>query len=325
MNSRTTYLSRLGAVAVILTVADVASPQAPQAAVQLTIEVENNVAWRGDTFELSKIAANPGSTTSVPRNFLYTVGTSDIVRVNGSPAKGLRAYQVQRMAFRVNAAPGEVMANINGETPFSCVWHIVMPDGTYIGSIMDAGAQPSPYHVITGGTGAFFGVTGIHRSQQVTAQREASTSEDPSNRWIHGGGQARYTFQLFPKDRPEVEMSSAGPGVFHADFSPVTSSRPAERGEALIVRTTGLGPVKPNLDPPGIKPFAAQPVEEVNSPVVVMFEGTEVPVLNKIGWPGETYVYRIDFRVPDDAPAGMAKFHIVSAWIPGSSVTIPVR
>lgn len=217
------------------------------------------------------------------------------------------------------------MASIDGETPFSCVWHIVLPDGTYIGSIMDAGAQPSPYHVITGGTGAFFGVSGIHRSQQLTAQRQASTSEDPSNRWIHGGGKARYTFHLFPKERPNVEMSPAGPGVFHADFSRVTSSRPAERGEVLIVRATGLGPVKPNLDPPGIKAFATQPPEEVNSPVLVMFEGKEVPVLNKIGWPGEMDVYRVDFRVPEDAPAGTARFHIESAWIPGSSVNIPMR
>jgi uncharacterized protein (TIGR03437 family) len=120
-------------------------------------------------------------------------------------------------------------------------------------------------------------------------------------------------------------LTQAGPGVFHADFSLVTSANPARKGEVLIIRATGLGPVKPDLTPPGSVRFASDPVQEVNSPVDVVFNGKELAAINKIGWPGETDIYRLDFRVPDGTTAGMASIQLTAAWIAGSSVNIPIQ
>jgi hypothetical protein len=75
----------------------------------------------------------------------------------------------------------------------------------------------------------------------------------------------------------------------------------------------------------GITPFSENPLQEVNSPVSVIFNGSELPVSNKVGWPGETQSYRIDFQVPADAAQGIAMLQVVAGWIPGPAVRIPVR
>jgi uncharacterized protein (TIGR03437 family) len=111
----------------------------------------------------------------------------------------------------------------------------------------------------------------------------------------------------------------------HADFSAVTNARPARAGETLIIRATGLGPVRPNLDPPGVKPFTSDPLQEVNSPVEVTVNGRDAGVLNKVGWPGERNVYRVDFQVPPETPPGTAKLRLTAAWIPGSEVSFPIQ
>jgi uncharacterized protein (TIGR03437 family) len=92
----------------------------------------------------------------------------------------------------------------------------------------------------------------------------------------------------------------------------------------LILAATGLGPVKPSLLPPGAVEFSANPVQEVNAPVSVVFNGKDQPVISKIGWPGQKAVYWVDFQVPSDATTGNATLQLVSAWIPGPTVTIPV-
>lgn len=46
-----------------------------------------------------------------------------------------------------------------------------------------------------------------------------------------------------PAARPEIEA------VYHADFSPMTTDKPAVEGETLITLCTGLGPTLPDLTP----------------------------------------------------------------------------
>ena len=151
--------------------------------------------------------------------------------------------------------------------------------------------------------------------------------EDPANRRTNGGSKMRGVIHLIPMTRPEVLTLSAGPAIFHAgDFSPVTADKPARPGEQLIMRATGLGPVKPNLDPG--KPFPPYPegqLHEVNSPVSVNVDGKPAKVSNKIGWPAANNVYRVDFVVPDGTAAGMATLGLSVAWINGPEVKIPVR
>src|SRR5262249_27262031 len=95
-------------------------------------------------------------------------------------------------------------------------------------------------------------------------------------------------------------------------------------GELLILAATGLGPVRPALLPPGAVEFSGPPYQEVNSPVTVIFNGKELPVINKIGWPGQKALYWVDFQVPSDANSGTVPLQLTAAWIPGPAVNIPV-
>jgi uncharacterized protein (TIGR03437 family) len=121
-----------------------------------------------------------------------------------------------------------------------------------------------------------------------------------------------------------VQMTPGGPAIAHADYSPVTTSNPARPGELLIIAATGLGPVKPGFQPAGTVQFSGPPYQEVNSPVTVTFNGKELPAINKIGWPGQKDLYRVDFQVPSDATTGTATLQLTVAWIPGPVVSIPV-
>jgi hypothetical protein len=223
--------------------------------------------------------------------------------------------------------------------PAEAQFAILHPDGAPIGSITASGfnsGTPPPGApatavnttlAVVGGTGAFMGVTGqLSRASDVGA-RTASMLEDPAYRRVNKGGTRREIVQLIPMARPEVVVTSAGPAIFHAsDFSPVTAEKPARAGEQLIMSVSGLGPVKPNLDPG--KPFPPYPegiLHEVNSPVEVTVNGKAAAVVNQYGWPATTNVYRVDFVVPDGTAAGMATLGLSVAWINGPEVKIPVR
>ncbi|MCC6862815.1 MAG: hypothetical protein IT158_29845, partial [Bryobacterales bacterium] len=89
---------------------------------------------------------------------------------------------------------------------------------------------------------------------------------------------------------------------------------------------SGLGPVRPNLDPgKPFPPFEEGKLHEVNSPVDVTVNGREARVVNKFGWPTMTNVYRVDFVMPEGTEPGLASLVPAVAWINGSDVKIPVR
>ena len=283
-----------------------------------------------DVFDISTFAQDPKMTAAVSQTFQHLLAVADIVTVNGKPARGLWISQIQSMPVRVNPQPGQGIGDINAGSIGFCIWHILQADGTYLGTISDRGAAapgPSPDHTVVGGSGVFLGVTGIHRSSVASVPlRNASVAEDPSRRRIHGGGKLSAVFYLYPKDRPTVEVLPEGPSVFHgADFSPVTPAKPARAGETLIVRAKGLGPTLPELLPPGARPFPMDSAEQVLAPVEASIGGKESQVINKIGWPGTLDLYRLDIRVPDGIPRGMASVQFTAAWAPGPEVKIPVE
>jgi uncharacterized protein (TIGR03437 family) len=142
-------------------------------------------------------------------------------------------------------------------------------------------------------------------------------------RRANGGGRQRYVIQLIPAFRPEVVVAANGPAVFHSDYNPVSAARPARAGETLIVYAKGLGPTTASLNPGD--PFPSEPLAVVTSPVEVLVNGKSSPAINQIGVPGTTDTYRVDFRVPDDTPGGMATLQLSAAWIKGAGVSIPVR
>ncbi|MEK7405298.1 MAG: hypothetical protein AAB225_09330 [Acidobacteriota bacterium] len=301
--------------------------QTAEQPVVLVIELENDVLYRGNVSDVNLLAKDPKPTTSANQAFLESVAIADVRAINGKPVKGLRSYRVRALPFRVNPTPGQPIADFDGGGLFMSMWHILLSDGTYVGSIYAQGAPPSPDSVIVGGTGAFFGVTGVVGSMEITPQRGASMSEDPANRRIHGGGRSRTTFYLYPKSRPEVQVTPSGPAVFHADdFSLVTAAKPARSGEWLILSAAGLGPTSPSIDPgKPFPPYVEGKVHLVTSPLEVTVGGNAAELRNAIGWPGQANVYRVDFRVPEGTAAGVANLGLSVAWINGPEVKIPVR
>ncbi len=290
----------------------------------LTIETDNAVFYRGDVTDGTKLARDPGVTTPGPsRAFQYSHGISDIIAVNGKPAKGISHYRGAVLVAKINPQPGQTIADHDGNGPYSHIWQIQSPDGTWIGNLLDGGSFPASYHTITGGAGAFLGVTGEHRLPDIPImERAASITEDPANRRILGGGKMRTALYLYPKYRPAVDITPTGTAVYHgADFSPVTTASPAHGGEILVVAARNLGPTRPDLLPPGSRPFKADPLEVVNSPLAVTVNGNDAEVINKVGWPGKYDLYRVDFRVPP----GLATVQLTVAWIPGPEVKIAVQ
>jgi uncharacterized protein (TIGR03437 family) len=152
-------------------------------------------------------------------------------------------------------------------------------------------------------------------------------AEDPANRRTHGGGSIRLILHLIPMDSLEIVALPTGPAILHGeDWSPVTAEKPARAGELLMMSVSGLGPVKPNLDPgTPFPPLAEAKIHAVNSPVEVTVNGKAAQVINALGWPGMNNVYRVDFRVPEGTAAGAVTLGLSVAWINGPEVKIPVR
>lgn len=329
---------------VLAACAAVLAAQTPPVTI-LEVDIENGVLYIGDVDAAAKRATVP---TMVPaptdaqyRVFKQNVWMGDIVRVNGKPVKGLYEGTFPGFLASVTLIPGRAIADLPGACPASINYVLLHEDGTVIGSIMAQSVQsgvPLPgapaeapagsLNAVVGGTGAFLGArgqTGVLRL--VSANRFASMAEDPAYRRTHGGGKYTHFIHLVPMIWPEVVMLSTGPAVFHADdFSPVTADKPARAGEQLILRATGLGPVRPNLDlGKPFPPYQEGQLHEVNSPVEVTVNGREAKVVNKFGWPETTNVYRVDFVVPDGTAPGMAALSLSAAWISGPEVKIPVR
>lgn len=306
-------------------IASAVSAQTSDDPVALTIEVENHVLYRSTVFDLAQIGRQAGPTTGAPAPFVDGINIGDIVAINGTPVKGIWSSSFTHTTpYRSAPAAGQFIADFDSGATFFCTWQIYAADGTFIGMIRDSGAVQG--HAVTGALASFFGAIGVHRmGAPAMPARVASIAEDPANRRNFGGGKFSTTFYLYPKVRPAVQVTANGPAVFHSDLSLVTSVNPARPGETLIVAALGLGPVKPNLEPPGVTTYSSSPLQEVNAPVSVLFNGRELPALNKVGWPDTKTLYRVDFQVPSDAAPGTASVQLTAAWIPGPPVTIPIR
>jgi hypothetical protein len=309
-----------------LLISHLALAQSPKV-VRLEIVVNNMVSYKVDVADPLTMALLPAPVAAADplHTFEEFIGIGNIVSINGKPASGIWTNRGIQTNFTPSPAPGQAIANGTSANHSECAWDIYTVGGKYVGRLTDRGLVD---HAVSGGGGAYLGVRGEHQNGPSGINpplRRASAREDPSMRRTLSGGTWQAYVYLIPTYVPEVEVTGAGPSIFHSDLSPVTASKPAARGEVLILRAKGLGPVIPGPTPPGLKPFGANPYEEVNSPVAVLVNGTEQESLTKIGWPGETDVYRVDFRVPDSVVPGLATLQIEVAWIRGTEVKFPVQ
>jgi hypothetical protein len=172
---------------------------------------------------------------------------------------------------------------------------------------------------IVGGTGAYLGARGeLGRGPQQIGPRLASITEDPGKRRLNGGGKFTYIAHLLPTSVPQIAA------VTHSsDFTPVTTAKPAAAGEFLSVFTTGLGPVRPGVDPGQL--FPSSPPAVVNSPIEIRVNGKAAEVLGAVGFPGSVDGYQVNFRMPVDTGRGVATIQMSAAWIVGTPVSIAVQ
>jgi len=291
----------------------------------ITVEGSDSVLYRGTTFELAKLAKDPNPTTSVNTAFVPGTNVADVRSLNAQPAKGIWSYQfIGALPFRANPQPGQFIADIDSGAFFQCAWHILSSDGKYIGTLYDSGTAPGPDHIIIGGAGAFQGMTGVHGAMEFpVAQRQASTSEDPANRRINGGGKFRTVFTLYPKSRPTVLSTSDGPAVVHGDGKLVSNSNPARANETLTLYATGLGPTTPAVS--AGQPFPSGAGTLANAPVEVLVNGKSSDVLYAGGYPGAIDGYQVNFRLPSSLTPGNASLRLTAAWIPGPEITIATK
>jgi uncharacterized protein (TIGR03437 family) len=63
----------------------------------------------------------------------------------------------------------------------------------------------------------------------------------------------------------------------------------------------------------------------LNSPFDLKVNGDSAVVINKVGWPGTTGVYRVDFRIPDGTTPGIVTIQLSAAWLPGPEMKITVQ
>ena len=134
----------------------------------------------------------------------------------------------------------------------------------------------------------------------------------------------RFVVCLIPMTRPEIVVTARGPAVVHAsDSSLITATNPAKPGELLTLYATGLGPVRPSLEPGAL--FSADPLQVANSPIEVTIGGRTADVLYAGGYPGSSDGFQINFRVPSEVGPGMAELKLSSAWIAGPAVRIPIE
>ena len=328
----------------------------------LQIQVENFVNYYNDVADWTKLAANPNQTTlatAVP-NFAISLDVADIVSVNGEPCKGV--FTERRIQYKrtTTATAGQFIADSVSSAIQDRFFEILKLDGTPIGDIMVTGmggAVPAPgtpsiiadgNFTVIGGTGAYMGVRGQGGGldePSSTSARNASMTEDPSNRRVFPNGHRLFVLQLIPVTMPAVVQTANGPAVVHgADFSPVTAAKPAVPGEILSLIATGLGPTQTvcpstggtggtagSTCPPGVTPlqpgdpFPSSPLALVNSPVEIAMNGQQAVVQYAGGYPGTTGSYQVNFVVPPGLTSGPASLQLTSAWITGPAVTVPVQ
>lgn len=305
----------------------------------LSIDLENFVQYQSDTSDASQYGAKAALTLPATflssSNFWVATGLADIVAVNGQPAKGVYAMRSRVIKTDPNPNPGGAIADVSREAIREEVFEILSASGNPVGSIMSLGlssgaappgspaSQTGVNFAVIGGTGSFVGVRGTSGSGGGNA-RGASMAEDPSNRRINGGNKSRRIVTVFPMSVPQIILTPNGPAVTHSnDFSLVASSKPAAAGEILSVFMTGLGPVRPGVDPG--QPFPSNPVAAVNSPVEALVNGKPAEVLAAVGFPGTEDGYQVNFRLPSNTSKGIATIQVSAAWISSTPVSIPVQ
>ena len=317
------------------------------------------------------VSIKPNNPKSPFYNMFPLVVVGDIVRINGDPVNGLYlSKNLVTWSSPTQTPANPNVATINGVPITSAgmmvsdapivgfrhdIFKILSPDPDdptgatlmEIGSITAAGVSGKPMPpgqpaeitggdwAITGGTGAFLGVTGqMGGGGGGGTIRMASVTEDPSqrrNNAVNANPPATATMGLYviPLTPPHIIE------VFHAAYgnnapTPVSLAHPANVGETLTLYATGLGPVRYKneasawVNVPIGQLFPANTT--VISPVTVTIGNRMAAIQSATGYPDVSNGYSVEFIVPPVSTAGLTitSIQISSAWIRSAVVKLYV-
>jgi hypothetical protein len=297
----------------------------------LNVQMENWVFYLDHTGDpatygtVQGITPVPAGTQFAFRKYLIV---ADVVSVDGKPATG--TFLAHGIAVNPSNAlqpvPGRPIVDFSRNQAHQFVLEVLTPDRVQVGSLVGfwlgaGGSAPGApagagVATVTGGSGAYSGVRGQGANVGASNLRTASMLEDPAYRRVNGGGRLMLGFNLSGASMPEVTA------IYHADFTPVSASRPARSGDALVLQVRADWPARPSLEPG--KAFSMEPLQSVATPVDVLVNDVPAEVVNRVGWPGTRDLYRVDVRLPSVAP-GMATVQVDGAYIRGLPVNIPVQ
>ena len=152
-----------------------------------------------------------------------------------------------------------------------------------------------------------------------------SAAEIASYNYVFDYLRGRFYSSLQPRPQgpqPVLAFDYGVPIVFHCDATRVTRRRPARPGERVYSAMQDLVATKPPV--PNGQPFPDNPYAEVASPLQVRVDGVPAEILLKIGWPNKTNVYRVDFRIPENARSGSVVVEVTCGEIVGPPMQLPI-
>src|SRR5438552_3635618 len=164
----------------------------------LQMDVNNFVLYNYDTFDMNQFGTNGSATNIMMKTYNFHVAIGDITAVSGTAAKGtLLCGTMPMFVLSPNPTPGtQAMADTSRSMIDQCSVEIMTSAGAAVGTIYYSGLYGGPpppgapsastrsNMVVTGGTGAFFGVRGQAGHISWTP-RVASVTEDPARRRLN--------------------------------------------------------------------------------------------------------------------------------------------
>jgi uncharacterized protein (TIGR03437 family) len=108
-----------------------------------------------------------------------------------------------------------------------------------------------------------------------------------------------------------------------ADWEPVTTDNPASPAERIILKAMNLGATSPATAL--AQPFPRDPLAHVVAGIDAKVNGRAAAVEERLGWPGEVNIYRVDVRLPRETESGLAKIELSENGIGSAVATLSVR
>jgi len=257
-----------------------------------------------------------GTIKAMMRNVII----ADVVSINDKPARGTHVSQ------------GIGIRTTNHDFPRNNLHYFVLdiqaPQGTQVGGLFgtllgSGNAAPGApagagLWAVYGGSGAYVGVFGQGSNVGGSNFYNTTFKEDTASRRTHSNGRLKLDFYLSGVRTPEIQTA------YHAaDLSPVTSAKPAQPGETLILEVKAAWSTRPPLEPG--KTFAEEPLAALAFPVEATADGQPAEVINAVGWPGTRDRYRVDVRLPAVRAPETTLSLVAGYFLASLPYKIPVR